>query len=630
MIKYLTALLASGSVASSSPLANTKEYDYVIVGSGPGGGPLAAGLAEKGASVFLIEAGGDASMDINQLLAPRVQFAGENAPHSWQFFVEHFENDTQALRDSKYAYRMSNGSYYVGLDPPSGAEREGILYPRGATLGGSAQINAMNAAWAPDNEWDYIAELTGDSSWGHEEMRKHLIALENATYVPQGTPGHGHEGFLQVSNPGNNAEVAFPNVANYYSQVLREIEGVAPNSTEELIRLLRRDVNRIDPDRYTPSTVAAPAAMNPSTGSRSGVAEHLNNIVAAGHPLTISLHSLAQKIIFEECAEGIPQAVGIEYLEGEGLYSAGGQYDESQQGELKTVRGKEIIISAGTFNTPQILKLSGVGPREELEEHNIPVVVDLPAVGNYMQDNYEASVEIRAAEPWLNATTPCTGSFDASDPCFLMWQTNGTGPYASGSYFLYTARSSVSWDEDADLFFLSAPTRQRSGFFPGYSNGTAHPNYWTTSVVRMQTANPAGTVKLRSNDPRMTPLINFNFFKENAETDLQALSDSVDLVLRSFDNTGIPYEVIYPNPSIPVEQGIMDEAFSHHATSSCRMGPPDATASEACVDTKFRVKGTKSLRVVDASVWPRVPGAFVNLPTFTMSMKAVDVIFNGK
>jgi choline dehydrogenase len=74
----------------------------------------------------------------------------------------------------------------------------GLLYPRGATLGGSAQVNAMNFAWAPDNEWDYIAELTGDASYNHEQMRQYLVELENATYVPEGTPGHGFDGYLTV------------------------------------------------------------------------------------------------------------------------------------------------------------------------------------------------------------------------------------------------------------------------------------------------------------------------------------------------------------------------------------------------------------------------------------------------
>ena len=72
------------------------------------------------------------------------------------------------------------------------------MYPRGATLGGSSQVNAMNFAWAPDNEWDYIANLTGDKSWSHENMRKHLMDVENCTYVPRRTPGHGFDGYIQV------------------------------------------------------------------------------------------------------------------------------------------------------------------------------------------------------------------------------------------------------------------------------------------------------------------------------------------------------------------------------------------------------------------------------------------------
>ena len=77
--------------------------------------------------------------------------------------------------------------------------RLGIYYPRGASLGGSGQVNALNWAWAPDHDWDAIAELTGDESWRASKMRQHLINLENCTYVPEGTPGHGFEGVVQVS-----------------------------------------------------------------------------------------------------------------------------------------------------------------------------------------------------------------------------------------------------------------------------------------------------------------------------------------------------------------------------------------------------------------------------------------------
>lgn len=244
-----------------------------------------------------------------------------------------------------------------------------------------------------------------------------------------------------------------------------------------------------------------------------------------------------------------------------------------------------------------------------------------------MQDNYESEVTVRARNAtWIVPTpSPCTRTFNASDPCFVQWQTNATGPYSLGGGTLTsTYRTNVSWDNDADLLFLSVAGFGDFGFYPGFSNRTGQPNSWATSLVRMQTANPSGTVKLRSKDPRIAPNINFNYFAENSETDLQALSDGVELFLRVFNDTGVDFEIVKPTPDVEMKQAIMDDTFSHHATSSCRMGPRGSR--EHCVDSKFRVNGVDGLRVVDASVFPRVPGAMPNGPTFTISRKAFETI----
>jgi choline dehydrogenase len=243
-----------------------------------------------------------------------------------------------------------------------------------------------------------------------------------------------------------------------------------------------------------------------------------------------------------------------------------------------------------------------------------------------MQDNYESSVSIRADAPWVESTnTSCTMTFNQSDPCFVQWNTTGTGQYSlSGGTLFSTYRSSVSWDNDTDILILSAAGFGDLGFYPGFSRRTPIPNAWGSSLVKMQTGNPSGTVKLRSKDPRQAPEINFNFFAQNNDTDLQALADGVDLMLRVFEETGVNFTVAAPNPEIDMKQALMDEAFSHHASSSCRMGPADSKSH--CVDSKFRVNGVDNLRVVDASIFPRVPGAMPNGPTFTISRKAFETI----
>lgn len=248
-----------------------------------------------------------------------------------------------------------------------------------------------------------------------------------------------------------------------------------------------------------------------------------------------------------------------------------------------------------------------------------------------MQDNYEISTHIMAEEPWLDeAVFPCTLRFDAQDPCFTQWQHNRTGPYAQrGGTFTMTYRSSASWNNDTDLFFLStAGYGGTAGFYPGYSDRSVEPAHWNTPIVKMQTGNAAGTVTLRSTDPRQAPEINFNYFTERAEEDLQALSEGIELMLRVYDAVGVPYSVITPDPAVDLRQGIMDAAFSHHATSSCRMGP--AGHGDYCVDSRFRVNGVEGLRVVDASVFPRAPGAMPNGPTFTISRKALEVILEDQ
>lgn len=251
-----------------------------------------------------------------------------------------------------------------------------------------------------------------------------------------------------------------------------------------------------------------------------------------------------------------------------------------------------------------------------------------------MQDNYEGGISIRANVPWENSPYEDCLADPAradEDPCHQQWLTQGVGPYGEGGAPLCIwYRSSVSESEEADLFFFGAAGAEFRGHFPGFSRESVPPSTFFWTMVKMQVGNDAGTVKLRSANPRDTPLIDFNFFAKQEEQDLQAMAEGAQFAFDVFDAVGAPYtpyEVVEPPPGVDFEQGFKDHAFSHHVSSTCRMGPKDDP--DYCVDSEFKVNGVEGLRVVDGSVFPQTPGAFPVGPVFTISRKAFHVIMDG-
>lgn len=430
-----------------------------------------------------------------------------------------------------------------------------------------------------------------------------------------------------------------PGLLEHIQKLFVQIGTHHPNSTDDIVRLLQRDINRIDSDRYEHEDLFQIPLHYDALHRRSSAQTYLRDTVnelnedgSHRYPLAISTSSLATEVIFDTTSDR-PRAIGVEYLSGQALYRADPRHNGLQTGtHMNVTASREVIIAGGAFNTPQILKLSGIGPREELESFGIPVIQDLPAVGENLQDNYEGGVVVEAAQsfgnPFLNWN--CTG-LAPGDPCLRAWEESGSGPYGIGAAPVgMLRRSSVSENADTDLFYFGAAGVVFDGYYPGYSQ-TQHPPtslFW--SAVKMQSQNYAGNIRLRSADPQDTPIINFNYFAEGREHDLQALAEGVEMVLDVVNATEPPFgpfTVIHPDPALPVEQAIMDQAFSHHATSTCVMGPVNDTQN-SCVDNRFRVHGIDGLRVVDASIFPRVPGAFPVLPTFLISEKAFDAILD--
>lgn len=188
--------------------------------------------------------------------------------------------------------------------------------------------------------------------------------------------------------------------------------------------------------------------------------------------------------------------------------------------------------------------------------------------------------------------------------------------------------SSVAESHRPDTMVFGVPFAF-TGYFPGWSTAISSiDNPWTWDVLKIGSRNKnTGTVKIRSKDPREVPNINFHYFKEGGDKDLKAMYEGVELVRKI--NDGIEgFTESVPGPDATTEEQIKErirgEAFGHHATSTVAIGA-DGDAM-ACLDSEFRVRGVDGLRVVDASVFPRVPGSFPTLAIYILAEKATDLI----
>ncbi|RAL03458.1 GMC family oxidoreductase [Aspergillus ibericus CBS 121593] len=632
-------LLATGALSAA---VNLTGYEYIVVGSGAGGGPLAARLALAGHKTLLLESGDDQGLNPNYSVPAYSARASEDEQMAWNFFVRHYADDARQALDYKTTYTTPEGEEYTGLNPPPGSTMKGVLYPRTNTLGGCTAHNALIAVYPDRSDFEYIANLTGDDSWAPDNMRQYFAKLENNHYLLPGAPGHGYDGWLSTEYAPINLVLQDP---QFLSLVLGGAFALG-NHTNTLINLatlLAGDANADSATRDSqPGYYQIP--ISTSSARRNGAREFVLAVHAATnpdgtptYPLTIRTNCHATRVLFDNTTSP-PLATGVAFLDGAHLYHASPLSSPSRRGTPGTATAsREVILSGGVYNSPQLLKLSGIGPAAELTTHDIPVLIDLPGVGTNLQDHYEINVQGHTPSNF-SVLTDCTFT-DTADPCLTRWEhpsllTHDRGVYASpGFATTMFYQSTASADTNYDVFLFGAPINFR-GYFPGYSvNVTDRHDWFTWAILKSHPRNRAGTVTLRSNDPLDVPDILFNYFdtgSDGYDQDLQAMYEAVNLARDALARQAVPIEEVLPGAEVTDQEGIMkyaqDTAWGHHASCTCPIGADDDPM--AVLDSKFRVRGVKGLRVVDASVYPRIPGTFTAVSTYMVAEKAAGDILD--
>lgn len=630
-------LALSASWTAAAPTA--ADYDYIVVGSGAGGGPLACRLAIAGFRTLLIEAGDDQGKNINYTV-PGYQAAVTQDPKlRWDIFVNHYQDQDRAKRDPKYTYETTPFNFFTSVDNepiPSGAKEKGILYPRAGTLGGCVSHNALIWITGQASDWNGIKRITGDLTWDALNLQGQIldkvyswqpVAPTDPTILLRDLP------LTQHLASGASVMGLGPPPLSAVTGLLGTL-AVDPNSRLNLFRDATQGFFQVP--------------LIQKGGARTSVRDFIVDTVAKGFPLTVQTDTHVTKILFDRSGTQ-PKATGVEYLQGKYLYRAsplsGGQ---GTRGSVNA--NKEVIISGGAFNTPQILKLSGIGPADELRRFNIPVVKDLPGVGKNMQDRYEIPVNVKHPKDFA-ILDGCTFDGKAQDACLKQWQNNvnflaARGTYATNGFAATMAVNSKTADnKDIDMYIFGGPVNF-NGYFPGWGDYAIRDHsYFSWYTLKAHAHNRAGTVELKSSDPLDPPLINFNYWDTGTTTngadqkDLNAMIQALNMsrqALKEYSANyailgGSPFEEIAPGPDVQtneqIGQYIKDNSWGHHACCTAPIGADNDP--NAVLDSKFRVRGVQGLRVVDASIFPSIPGIFIQAPIIQASEKAADSILKG-
>lgn len=655
----------------------TTEYDFVCIGSGPGGGHMCSNLAIAGFKVLLLEAGGDSGEELIQSVPAMNIASTEDWSMEWAYYIHKYADTEEDKRDSKMVYNTTDGKMWTSYNKtgnlgtpatsgeiPEGAEPLGIYYPRTGALGGCSRHNALFSMQPYDMDWDDMAELTGDDTYKSANMRQYMTRITDVAYEPHSADA-GQKGWypMQVTSLMTAAtdlkivSVLAAACTAFGKSLISEVLDTATYLASVLVSDLNAPGQTMVPEVYQ-----VPLVMR-NDSRRGGVYDLIVDTALATNAdgsrkyhLDIMLDTLATKVTFDTDGDK-PRATGVEYMTGASLYRADPRSGSAQpQGTGHVKAAKEVIVAGGAYNTPQILKLSGVGPKAELEKFGIDVVLDLPGVGTNLQDRYEQTM-VSKTETSFALTEKCTWHPDPElDPCMKTYvegdNPTARGAYASNGIAISVIRNTTTTARgEPDLMVLGGPANF-TGYYSGWSQGcTADSKHWAWIILKAHQRNNYGTVELRSADPRDTPVINFRKFYNDSEAalDLQAIREGYDYA-RAIMKDVLPiggvlsgtkdslasgideifhgaFDEVWPGADVTdddLDQFVRDESWGHHASCSAPIGADDDPM--AVLDGDLRVRGVDGLRVSDLSACNRLPGFFPIMWIHQLVEKVADTI----
>jgi len=443
--------------------------------------------------------------------------------------------------------------------PQSALDGRELVYPLGRMLGGCASMNAMIVARGNRLDYDDWAAAAPGWAWADVEPFYAKSARGPFAIVDQ-----------RDRSPLSDAFVA-----------AAQATGIP----------FRADLN--DPDNEGVGVVR----VSQRRGARFSVADGYLRPAMRRPNLTVQTGALATRILLEGT-----RAVGVSVrVEGD---------------EEHALASRSVILTAGAVNTPRLLQLSGIGPRDVLDEAGVPLVHELPGVGAGLRDRIASGVVVRT-RPGVGTLTSAGSTWNT-----LRWLLLRRGPLTSnlGEALAFVRTSPSLAAPDLELVFAPVPFEEE-----GLKEPTEHGV--TIGVVQLQPRS-TGSVRIRSADPDVPPVVDPAFLRE--PEDLEFLLHGLRLARRIAAEEPLASflaDEMLPGDEIQDDEGLRAHIRArsqtlYHPVASCRMGIDDA----AVVDPELRVRGVDQLRIADASVMPFLPRGHTNWPTVMIAERAADLI----